>query len=102
MNFATVKVNAREVRFTGVTRASDLLPQVRQVRGTSGVAGDDWQHQQRAWLALIERLIGAFLAGDARVDPAAGACDYCHVMDVCRILEVRAAAHSSAGDDTDE
>jgi len=99
---ATVNVNAREVRFTGVARASDLLPQVRQVRGTSGVAGDDWQHQQRAWLALIERLIGAFLAGDARVDPAAGACDYCHVMDVCRILEVRAAAHSSAGDDTDE
>jgi hypothetical protein len=99
---ATVNVNAREVRFTGVARSSDLLPQVRQVRGTSGVAGDDWQHQQRAWLALIERLIGAFLAGDARVDPAAGACDYCHVMDVCRILEVRAAAHSSAGDDTDE
>ena len=99
---ATVNVNAREVRFSGVARAPDLLPQVRQVRGTSGVPGDDWQRQQDAWLTLIERLIGAFLAGDARVDPAAGACDYCHVIDVCRILEVRAAAHSAAGDDADE
>jgi hypothetical protein len=99
---ATVNVNAREVRFTGVARAGDLLPQVRAVRGTSGVAADDWQRQQRAWLALIERLIGAFLAGDARVDPAEGACDYCHVIDVCRILEVRAAAQSVPGDDTDE
>ena len=92
---ATVNINAREVRFTGIARSPQLLPQVKAVRGTSGVPGDDWQAQQRAWIALIERLVGAFLAGDARVDPAAGACDYCHVIDVCRILEARTAAHSA-------
>lgn len=92
---ATVHINAREVRFSGIARAPQLLPQVKAVKGASGVPADDWQAQQRAWISLIERLIGAFLAGDARVDPAAGACDYCHVIDVCRILETRTAAHSA-------
>ena len=53
-------------------------------------------------LAIIERLIRAFLAGDARVDPAPGACDYCHLTDVCRIGAHLAAAGSSHADESDE
>ena len=41
--------------------------------------------QREAWRAPIASLISAFLAGEARVDPAAGACDYCHLGALCRI-----------------
>jgi ATP-dependent helicase/nuclease subunit B len=82
---ATVSVNAREVRFDGIARAPRLLPSVRAVR-TAGAA-DAWSQQQRAWRALLTRLIRSFLAGDAAVDPRPGACDYCHVIDICRITE---------------
>ena len=82
---ATVSVNAREVRFDGIARAARLLPAVKAVR-TAGAA-DAWGEQQRAWRAIVTRLIRAFLAGDAAVDPRPGACDYCHVIDICRITE---------------
>ena len=98
---ATVNLTAREVRFTGVAATGDLLPRVKALPATAQAAAD-WGTQQRSWLALIERLIRAFLAGDAQVDPAPGACDYCHLTDVCRIgahLAMSAAAHA---DETDE
>jgi len=82
---ATVNLTAREVRFTGVAASGELLPRVRAVPPVTGAAALDWAVQQRSWLALIERLIRGFLAGVARVDPAPGACDYCHLADVCRI-----------------
>ena len=101
MALATVNLTAREVRFTGVAATADLLPRVSAL-AASGAAAADWRAQQRSWQELIGRLIGAFLAGDARVDPAEGACDYCHLTDLCRIgahLAPEAAAHA---DDTDE
>ncbi|TLZ10063.1 MAG: hypothetical protein E6K31_11175 [Gammaproteobacteria bacterium] len=82
---ATVTVSAREVRFEGLARAPQLLPQVRAASATG--AADAWAERQHAWRAVVTRLIRAFLAGDAAVDPRPGACDYCHVRDVCRILE---------------
>ena len=82
---ATVNLTAREVRFTGVAATADLLPRVRAVPPVTGAAALDWAVQQRSWRSLIERLIRAFLAGEARVDPVPGACDYCHLSDVCRI-----------------
>jgi probable DNA repair protein len=98
---ATVNLTAREVRFTGVAATGDVLPRVKALAVTAQ-AGADWGTQQRIWLTLIERLIRAFLAGDAQVDPAPGACDYCHLADVCRIgahLAMTAPAHA---DETDE
>ena len=82
---ATVSVNAREVRFDGIARAPRLLPGVKAVRAAG--AADAWSQQQHAWRAIVTRLIRAFLAGDAAVDPRPGACDYCHVIDICRITE---------------
>jgi hypothetical protein len=64
-----------------VAAGDGLLPGVRAYAG----AAADWSAQQRGWAGLIGQLIGAFLAGDARVDPAPGACDYCHLTDLCRI-----------------
>jgi len=82
---ATVNVTAREVRFTGVAATGDVLPRVKAIPAVTGATQADWHAQQEAWVALIERLIRAFLAGVARVDPAPGACDYCHLTDLCRI-----------------
>ena len=82
---ATVNLTAREVRFTGVAAAGDLLPRVRALPAAAEAASADWNAQQRSWTALIERLIRDFLAGEARVDPAPGACDFCHLTDLCRI-----------------
>jgi probable DNA repair protein len=97
---ATVNVTAREVRFTGVAAAGGLLPRVKGL--PAGIDAPDWSAQQASWEALIERLVRAFLEGDARVDPAPGACDYCHLADLCRIgahLSPELATHA---DDSDE
>jgi probable DNA repair protein len=82
---ANVHVNAREIAFAGIAEADGILPRVKSVRARPEVP--DWQAQQQRWRATLERLIGEFLAGDARVDPVAGACSFCHVIDICRIRE---------------
>ena len=97
---ATVNVTAREVRFTGVAAAAGLLPRVKGLPG--GIGAADWSAQQESWEALIERLIRAFLEGDARVDPAPGACDYCHLADLCRIGAHRSPEPITHADERDE
>ena len=86
---ATVSVNAQHVRFQGIAREARLLPRVKAVQGAApGISAPAaWQERQGIWRATLERMIGAFLAGDAAVDPKPGACAYCHVIDICRIGE---------------
>ena len=50
--------------------------------------GDAWGARVAAWDALLERLAGAFAAGEAVVDPKPDACDYCHLAALCRIGEL--------------
>lgn len=95
---ATVHVNAREVRFSGVAAQEGLLPKVKAARTGSPA----WARQTLEWRELIEGLIRAFVAGDAGVDPAPGACAYCHVMDICRILERADGAQAAAHGDEDD
>lgn len=98
---ATVNLTAREVRFTGVAAAADLLPRVKALAGGPG-AGPEWSTQLGRWRELLERLVRAFLAGEARVDPAPGACDYCHLTDLCRIGahdSPEPPTHADAGDE---
>ena len=95
---ATVNITAREVRFTGVAAGAGLLPKVKAL--PPGHAG--WESQQHAWRERIASLIRAFLAGEARVDPAPGACDYCHLKDVCRIGAHRAPEPEVRPDEPDE
>jgi hypothetical protein len=75
---------------------------VKAIPAVTGAALSDWRAQQLRWQALIERLIRAFLAGDARVDPAAGACDYCHLTDLCRIGAQPSTEPPAHADDADE
>jgi ATP-dependent helicase/nuclease subunit B len=99
---ATVSLTAREVRFAGVAATGDVLPRVRALPPVTGAAAADWRAQQRSWVALIERLIRAFLCGEARVDPAPGACDHCHLTDLCRIGAQPAPEVRALADDADE
>ncbi len=96
---ATVHVTAREVRFSGVAAAEGVLPKVRALSAAPEASGP-WPAQQARWRGLIAQLIAAFLAGDARVDPAPGACEYCHLPALCRIGAHRADERGS--EDTDE
>jgi hypothetical protein len=100
MALATVNLTAREVRFTGVAASADLLPRVRALEPSG--ATTDWSAQQLSWRGFIERLIRAFLAGEAQVDPAPGACDYCHIIDICRIGAHSAPEVAKHADDSDE
>jgi ATP-dependent helicase/nuclease subunit B len=89
---ATVCVNADAVRFDGLSRSAGVLPKVPAVRAADAASEAAWSQQQAAWRAIVERLIGEFLSGDARVDPKPGACTFCHVIDICRINELTIAA----------
>ena len=68
---ATVNLTAREVRFSGVAATGDLLPRVKAIPAVTGAALADWRAQREAWVAVVERLVRGFLAGEARVDPVA-------------------------------
>jgi ATP-dependent helicase/nuclease subunit B len=99
---ATVNLTAREVRFTGVAAAANVLPRVRSLPPVTGAAALDWALQLKQWRGVLERLIQAFLAGEARVDPAPGACDYCHLTDLCRIgtqAGTEPTSHAGEGDE---
>jgi hypothetical protein len=85
-----------------VAATGDVLPRVKAIPAVTGAAVADWRAQQEAWVALVERLIRTFLAGDARVDPAPGACDYCHLTDLCRIGAHLAPELGTFTDEADE
>lgn len=95
---ATVSVNAHAVRFDGIARAAGLLPKVPALRSAAGEPAQAWLHQQAAWRELIERLMRAFLAGEAAVDPRPGACAFCHVADICRITEADLGVQEEAAE----
>jgi ATP-dependent helicase/nuclease subunit B len=93
---AAVWVNARELRFDGVSRTADLLPGVGTARAERGTAPEAaWEARRHDWRAILERLIGEFLAGEARLDPKPGACRNCPVISICRIDE-RSLARADA------
>ncbi|MBS0376991.1 MAG: PD-(D/E)XK nuclease family protein [Proteobacteria bacterium] len=78
---ATVNLTAREVRFTGVALADGLLPKVPAAPPHE--AG--WAGHHADWGRRMGDLVAQFLSGDARVDPAPGACQWCHLAALCRI-----------------
>jgi hypothetical protein len=52
-------------------------------------AQETWEGLLAEWRRVVEALGGAFLAGDARVDPKNGSktCKYCDLGPLCRIRE---------------
>ncbi len=81
---ATVNVTAREVRFQGIAAQEGLLPKVGAVKGPPG-AQAAWPARVREWRERVESLVRDFAAGQARLDPRPGACDYCHLGSLCRV-----------------
>jgi len=102
---STVHLTAAEIRFDGIARSSDVLPRVRGIDVPAGIGRDAaWAQRRHEWRACVARLASDFLAGAARVDPKPGACDYCHVVGICRIADrdSGAALDLEAGDAADE
>ncbi len=90
---ATVSVTARDIRFDGVAASSNLLPKVKAVEAPSGEdPAAAWSTRQDEWIARVEQLVSDFIAGHASVDPRPKACEYCHVVSVCRIADEGADA----------
>jgi probable DNA repair protein len=97
---ATVSVTAREIRFEGVAADATLLPKVRAVeQGPDIESGEAWAHWQRQWRGKVEQLAEDFVSGHAAVDPRPKACEYCHVVSVCRISDASATAVEQNIDD---
>ncbi|HTW37599.1 MAG TPA: PD-(D/E)XK nuclease family protein [Steroidobacteraceae bacterium] len=93
---ATVNVTAREVRFDGIAVSEELLPKLAGVRGAVGQSPDAWHSRIQEWRRLVERLAGAFAAGQATVDPKPGACEFCHAASVCRVGDSLVAIDAEA------
>jgi ATP-dependent helicase/nuclease subunit B len=98
---ATISVTAREIRFDGVAADPSLLPKVRAVEGAPEQedVANAWSYWQREWRARVERLAAEFVAGRAIVDPRPKACEYCHVVSICRISDASATAVEQNIDD---
>ena len=94
---ATVNITAREIRFQGIAAQEGLLPKVGAAKAPPG-AQEAWPARVREWRERVEHLARDFAAGQARLDPKPGACDYCHLGSVCRIGD----ADSDSGDTGDE
>jgi len=80
---AIAQVRARNCSLEGISSAPSL---------TQNKPAPDWQAQLQAWGEVIDRLMGDFESGDARVNPKKGleTCKKCHLKPFCRIDELLA------------
>ena len=88
--FAQVKTGV--MKFQGVGREPDLLPNVKVItenRSRNAKLYRDWPQLVEGWRGELESIGAAFVAGDARVDPKRGplTCELCDQKMVCRIAE---------------
>jgi probable DNA repair protein len=99
---ATAHVARSGVEFRGMANAAGLLPKVGVgARGGAAPSAEDWARQLAAWRTVARRLAAEFIAGDARVQPIAGACKHCHLPALCRISERPEQAERGAEDETE-
>jgi len=78
---AIAQVRPGDCTLKGESSAPDMAP---------GIGTADWRSRMSEWRATLDRLVRAFAAGDARVDPRTSAtCDACHLHGFCRIDELR-------------
>jgi len=87
---AFAQVRAGDMKFAGLARDADILPDVRTLPdGKLKQAEPSWGQQIEAWRAGLARIAAGFSAGDARVDPKRypDTCRYCDVKPFCRIYE---------------
>jgi len=87
---AFAQVRTGDMRFAGLARDADLLPEVRTLPdGKIKQAEPSWGQQVEAWRADLARIAAGFVAGAAAVDPKRypDTCRYCDVKPFCRIYE---------------
>jgi RecB family exonuclease len=83
--------------YRGVVNAAGLFPGLPPGRGSNSEqlveAGRDMTRTIRTWRETLERLMAAFLSGQAAVDPKDGerTCrdSYCELHSLCRVDELR-------------
>lgn len=78
---ASVHIQSSGIRWRGAADRAGRVP------GVSGPKpGEATLSEQRTrWQQRLTELAGEFLAGEAAVQPVAGACRYCHLPLLCRI-----------------
>ncbi len=87
---AFAQVRAGEMKFAGLARDTDLLPDVRTLPdGKLRQAEPSWVQQIESWRADLTRIAAGFAGGNAEVDPKRypNTCLYCDVKPFCRIYE---------------
>lgn len=90
------KINAREQRFLGVSSQPDLAPGIETPDKIGGWhMPTTWQQIENLWRESIATLLKEFKDGVAKVNPAIGACRYCHLQPLCRINDERIRVKSS-------
>jgi ATP-dependent helicase/nuclease subunit B len=72
----------------GVVVDTEQFPGSQSPEDPKTADGLDWEGLRARWAAVAEGLARGFQAGDARVDPLPGACDYCHLTGLCRVHEI--------------
>jgi len=87
---AFAQVRAGDMKFAGLARDADVLPDVRTLPdGKLKQAEPSWARQIDAWRADLARIAAGFAGGNAEVDPKRypDTCLYCDVKPFCRIYE---------------
>lgn len=82
---ALLKLVPGQTEFRGVEDGRAALP--RRKRGAGPTP--DWAQRLAAWRADVEGLVRSHVAGDARLMPLPGACQYCELPALCRIDSLR-------------
>jgi len=91
-----VSLRPGDACFIGMQADADIIPadpdSARLVAwgGKHGYAS--WEDMLLAWREKLESLAAEFRDSVRRVDPAQGACEYCHLGTLCRVAERRGAS----------
>jgi ATP-dependent helicase/nuclease subunit B len=68
---------------------------------TKGIA-EQWPELIGAWRRSLTTLADNFISGEARVDPASGACRYCDLASVCRVRQLQQDKRQRVGEVEDD
>jgi ATP-dependent helicase/nuclease subunit B len=78
---AAVHLAPGAIGWRGAAAEQALLPGLGRARAPSA----PWPQLLEHWRAVVGRLVGDYVAGEAGVDPLPGACQSCHLATLCRV-----------------
>jgi RecB family exonuclease len=92
---AAVHLGPAGIRWRGVAAEPSVLPELARLRAPTA----PWPQLLAHWRAVVDKLVGDFVAGTSAVDPLPGACQFCSLPAFCR---VEANRSNESGPDADE